>query len=245
MTSNRAIWLRPRPNRASPRLTAVTTSDLAAAAVGAAGCLAVSPYLARLARTVPDGENRVWYRGAAAGRSRLVKTAIAAAVLGALGGAAAGWSALLPAFLALALAGAPLILIDYEHHRLPNRLVYPAALAALVLLAVAAAVRGEWNDYLRAVIAGAVAYAVLFTMMLISPRSFGWGDVRLGGVLGLYLGYDSWVAVYYGIFGGFVLGAVLALVLLAARRATMKTALAFGPMLLLGALLVLAFNLTP
>ena len=32
---------------------------------------------------------------------------------------------------------------------------------------------------------------------------------------------------------------------MASRRATMKTALAFGPMLLLGALMVLAFDITP
>jgi leader peptidase (prepilin peptidase)/N-methyltransferase len=223
----------------------VTTSELTGAAVAAVIAVAASPYLARLTTTVPDADKKAWYRGAPADRQRLLKTAAAALVLGALAGAAAGWSVLLPAFVAIALAGAPLIVIDYEHHRLPNRLVYPAAAAALVLLALAAAVRGDWDDYLRAVLAGAVTYVVLFVMMLISPRSFGWGDVRLGGVLGLYLGYDSWIAVYYGIFGGFVLGAVVAVVMLVTRRATMKTALAFGPMLLLGALLVLAFNLTP
>jgi leader peptidase (prepilin peptidase) / N-methyltransferase len=42
-----------------------------------------------------------------------------------------------------------------------------------------------------------------------------------------------------------VLGTVVAIVLLATGRANRKTPIAFGPMLLLGALLVLAFNLTP
>ena len=69
--------------------------------------------------------------------------------------------------------------------------------------------------------------------------------MRLGGILGLYLGYESWVAVYFGIFAGFVLGTVVALVLIALRRAGRKTPIAFGPMLLLGALLVLAFDLVP
>ena len=172
-------------------------------------------------------------------------TALAALVLGGLAGAAAGWTALLPAYLCLALTGAPLMVIDYEHHRLPNRLVYPAAIGAFVLLALAAAVDDDWADYLRAVEGAAVAYAALFVLKFISPRSFGWGDVRLGGVLGAYLGYHSWLAVYYGLFAGFVLGSLVAVVLIAAGRATMKSALAFGPMLLLGALLVLAFDLTP
>jgi leader peptidase (prepilin peptidase) / N-methyltransferase len=223
----------------------VATSELAGAAVAAVACLAATPYLARLSRTAPDRGNRSWYRGAPATTGTLVFTAITAVVLGGLAGAASGWSALLPAFVALALTGTPLVVIDYEHHRLPNRLVYPAGAAAVVLLAVAAAIRHEWGDYLRAIEGGVAAYAVLFALMLISPRSFGWGDVRLGGVLGAYLGYHSWIAVYYGIFAGFVLGALAAIVLLGMRRATMKTAMAFGPVLLLGALVVLAFDITP
>jgi leader peptidase (prepilin peptidase)/N-methyltransferase len=220
-------------------------SGFVGAAAAAAICLGASPYLARLTSTVPDRENARWYRGAPADTARLARTAVTAVVVGALAGAAAGWSALLPAYLALALAGIPLVVIDYEHHRLPNRLVYPAAVAAFVLLALAAAVQHSWPDYLRAVEGAAVAYAALFVLKFISPRSFGWGDVRLGGVLGAYLGYHSWIAVYYGLFAGFLLGSLIAIALMIGRRATMKTALAFGPMLLVGALVVLAFDLTP
>jgi leader peptidase (prepilin peptidase)/N-methyltransferase len=217
----------------------------AGAAVAVPICLAASPYLARLTLTVPDRDNAAWYRGATARPRRQLVTAGIALVLGTLAGGAAALSALLPAFILLALAGTPLIVIDYEQHRLPNRLMYPAAAGAIMLLVVAAAIRNDWHDLLRAIEGGAVVFAVLFAIMLISPRSFGYGDVRLGGVLGLYLGYDSWAAVYYGILGGFVLGTAVAIVLLVARRATRKTAIAFGPMLVLGALLVLAFDITP
>jgi leader peptidase (prepilin peptidase)/N-methyltransferase len=172
-----------------------------------------------------------------------VVTAGIALVLGALAGAAAGLSALLPAFIVLALTGTPLVVIDYEQHRLPNRLVYPMAASAIVLLSAAAASRDDWSDLLRAGEGGVAVFAVLYAIMLVSPRSFGYGDARLGGVLGLYLGFDSWAAVYYGILVGFVLGAGVALILLAARRANRKTAIAIGPMLLLGTLLVLAFDL--
>jgi leader peptidase (prepilin peptidase)/N-methyltransferase len=223
----------------------VATSELTGAAVAALGCVAASPYLARLTCTVPDRENPDWMRGAPATRRTMAFTAVTGVVLGALAGAAAGWSALFPAFLALALLGTPLVVIDFEHHRLPNRLVHPAAVSAAVLLALAALVRDEWHDYLRAVEGAAAVYVVLFALMFISPKSFGWGDVRLGGVLGGYLGFESWTAVYYGIFAGFVLGALVSIVLLATKRATRKTALAFGPMLLLGALIVLAFDITP
>jgi leader peptidase (prepilin peptidase)/N-methyltransferase len=221
------------------------SSTVTGALVGAAACLVAAPYLARLTRTVPDRDNGRWWRGATASGRRLGVTAIVAAALGALAGVAAGWSALLPAFVWLALTGAALTVIDFEHHRLPNRLVYAAAVGAALLLALAGLVRHDWTDYLRAVEGAAAVFAVLFVVYYVAPRSFGRGDVRLGGVLGGYLGWDGWATVYYGIFGGFVLGAVVSLALLSTRRASLKTALAFGPMLLFGALIVLAFGLTP
>lgn len=215
------------------------------AAVGAVIALAVSPYLARLSLAVPDRERRDWWRGRPAERRRTALTALAGVVLGALGGAAAGWTALLPAFVALAVVGAPLVVIDYEHHRLPDRLVVVAAAAGLVLLAVAAAVTDHWHAYARS-LEGAVAVgAVLFLLAFISPSGFGLGDVKLGAVVGLYLGWFGWRQVFYGVFAGFVLGSVVGIALLLARRGTRKTAIAFGPMLLAGPLVVLAFGLVP
>lgn len=221
------------------------SGDLAAALVGAGSCVLAAPYLARLSRAVPDAEIGAWWRGLPVGAPRVAGTALVAVLLGTLGGLAAGWTSLLPAFVALALVGTPLVVIDYEHHRLPNRLVYPGAVLAGALLIVAAAARSDWPALLRAVEGGAAVFAVLLLLALVSPRSFGFGDVKLGGILGGYLGWFGWTHVYYGIFAGFLLGAVVALALLASRRATMKTAIPFGPMLLLGALLVLAFDLTP
>jgi leader peptidase (prepilin peptidase)/N-methyltransferase len=221
------------------------SSDVAGALIGAGGCLLGSPYLARLTLSVPDRDATSWWLGAAPTPRRFAATAAVAAVLGALAGAAAGHGALLPALLALAVVGAPLVIIDFEHHRLPNRLVLIGAGLEAVLLSVAAADHGEWHPLLRALEGSAAVFAALFVLILIAPRSFGWGDVKLGGVLGGYLGWFGWVEVYYGIFAGFLLGALLAIGLLLSRRATMKTAIPFGPMLILGSLLVLAFDLVP
>ena len=223
----------------------MSSSQVVGAAVGAAACLGASPYLARLTLTVPDRENPKWWRGAPAARGRLGVCAGTAVVLGALAGIAGGWSALLPALVVLALAGAPLIVIDYEHHRLPDRLVLVVAGGGIVGLSLTAAIQHEWHSYLRALGGGAAAYAVLFVLAFIAPRSFGYGDVKLGGALGVYLGWFGWYYVYYGIFAGFLLGSIVALVMIAARRATLKTAVAFGPMLIVGALLVMALHLSP
>lgn len=211
-----------------------------AALVAAVVCLSIAPYSARLTRTVPDRENRRWYVGAGASRTVLGATAAVSVVLGLLAGAAARWSAVLPAYVVLAAVSVVLVVVDVAHHRLPNRVLYPGAVASAVLLAVAAAVQHDWWDVLRAVEAAGAVYVVFFVLALISPRSLGMGDVRLAALLGAYLGFRSWPLVYLGLLAGFVVAAGIAVVLLAARRATRTTALPFGPALILGTLLVLA-----
>ncbi len=211
---------------------------IVAALVAALSCLALAPYSARLTRTVPDRENRRWYVGARPTGSVLAATMAVSGLLGLLAGAAARWSAVLPAYVALAAVAVVLVVV--EHHRLPNRLLYPAALATAVLLAVAAAVRHDWSAYLRAVEAAGVVYVVVLGLRLVSPRSLGRNDVPLAALLAAYLGFRSWPLGYLGLLAGFVLAAVYGIVLLIARRATRKTPLAFGPALILGALLVLA-----
>jgi leader peptidase (prepilin peptidase) / N-methyltransferase len=213
---------------------------IVAAVVAALVCLALAPYAARLTRTVPDRDNRRWYVGARPSRSVLTATAAVSVLLGLLAGAAARWGAVLPAYVALAAIAAVLIVVDVDHHQLPNRLLYPAAGAAVVLLAVAAAVRVDCFAYLRAVEAAGAAYVVFLVLALISPRSLGMGDVRLAALLAAYLGFRRWPLVYLGLLAGFVLAAALGIVLLIAKRATRKTAVPFGPALILGALLVLA-----
>lgn len=216
-----------------------------AACIGAAGCLLASPYLARLTASVPDRAVVDWWRGRPVDRQTVGLTAAVAVAFGALAGAAARWSAVLPALVIVALAGAPLTVIDARLHRLPDRLVATAATGGGALLGLAALCRNSWHPLLRALEGASVVFAVLTALVLASPRSFGFGDAKLGAVLGAHLGWFGWSAVYYGIFAGFVLGAVLAVVLLAGRRATLKTAIPFGPALLLGALAVLAFRIPP
>ena len=175
-----------------------------AALVAALICLSISPYSARLTRTVPDREDRRWHLGAGPGTAVLTATAAASVVLGLLAGAAARWSAVLPAYVVLAAVSVVLVVVDVEHHRLPNRVLYPAAAAATVLLAVAAATRHDWSAFLRAVEAAGAVYVVFLVLALISPRSLGMGDVRLAALLGAYLGFRSWPLVYLGLLTGFV-----------------------------------------
>jgi leader peptidase (prepilin peptidase) / N-methyltransferase len=216
----------------------------AAAATSAVAGLLGSPYLARLAVTVPDRDNRRWWRGAPAGSGRLIWTAVAVVGLGALGGMAAGWTAILPADIALALFAAPLLVIDVEWHRLPDRLIGPAAITAAALFALAATVHGDWRPYLRALEGAGAVFAALFAIAFIAAGAFGLGDVKLGALLGGYLGWVGWPEVFLGVFAGFLAGTLVAIALLATGRAGRKTPIPFGPMLVVGALTVLALVAT-
>ena len=146
----------------------------------------------------------------------------------------------LPAFLALAAAGVLLTVIDVQHRRLPNRVLVPAFVAGAVLLTAAAALTGDWPALLRGGIAAVVLFAVYLFLALISPRSLGMGDVKLAGLLGLYLGWLGWGVVVVGAAAGFVVQALLALVLLAGRRIGLRSELPFGPAMLLGAAFAIA-----
>jgi leader peptidase (prepilin peptidase) / N-methyltransferase len=148
----------------------------------------------------------------------------------------------LPAFLLLAGAGVLLAVIDAQHKLLPDRVTLPAIGGGAALLAVAALGTGEWTALLRGVAAAAVLFVVFFLLVLISPRSIGMGDAKLAALLGLYLGWLGWEIVLLGIAAGFVVQAVLAVLLLATRRIGLKGELPFGPAMLLGAALAIGWS---
>jgi leader peptidase (prepilin peptidase)/N-methyltransferase len=141
----------------------------------------------------------------------------------------------LPAFLFLAATGVLLAVIDLQHHLLPNRVVLPSIGVGAVLLLVPALAGQEWDALVRAVLGSIVLFVLFLVLALISPSGLGWGDVKLAALVGLYLGWVGWGAVVVGGTAGFVIQALLALVLLAARRVGLRGELPFGPAMLLGA----------
>lgn len=156
--------------------------------------------------------------------------------------AALGGTWALPAFLWLGGVGVALAVIDLDTHRLPNALTYPSYPVALVLLLIPAVVDGSWDAYVRAVAGGAGLGAFYLVLVLVYPSGMGLGDVKLAGVLGIYLGWLGWGVLVVGGFLGFLLGAVSGVALMAARRAGRKTKIPFGPFMLLGALLAILWG---
>jgi len=150
----------------------------------------------------------------------------------------AGSSWVLPGLLYLAAIAVALTLIDLDTRRLPNAIVLPSYPVALALLALASwnpTGDADWSALLRAAIGGAAMYAVYFVTVVVYPAGMGFGDVKLAGVLGLYLAWFGWGALVLGWFAAFLFGGVYAVGLLVTRRAGRKSGVPFGPWMLLGA----------
>ena len=141
----------------------------------------------------------------------------------------------LPAFLYLGAVCVALALIDLDTKRLPNVLTLPSYVVGLVLLGGAALVDGEPRLVVRALLGMAVMYGFYFLLVLAYPAGMGFGDVKVAGVLGLYLGYLGWGEVFVGTFLGFLLGGLFAIAGLLLGKATRKSAVPYGPFMVVGA----------
>lgn len=143
-----------------------------------------------------------------------------------------------PALLYLVAITVALTAIDLDVHRLPDAIVLPSYPVALALLALASADPGGTADQgalLRAGIGAVALFGFYFVLLVAYPAGMGFGDVKLAGVLGLYLGWVGWGALVVGAFAAFLVGGVVGLALIARRRAGRRTQIAFGPWMLAGA----------
>ncbi len=143
----------------------------------------------------------------------------------------------LPAYLYLGAVSLALALIDLDVRRLPNRIVLPSYVVGAVLLALPAALGPDWAAAGRALLAMAALFALFLAIAISYRGGMGLGDVKLAGVLGLYLGWLGWSSVLVGAFSGFLLGGLVGVALMVARRASRRTPIPFGPFMLAGALL--------
>lgn len=148
----------------------------------------------------------------------------------------------LPAYLWFGAVTAVLVLTDLDHHRIPNRILYPGVLVGGALLAAGALLEGSPAAFLRALGGGAAFFLLLLGIALVARGGFGFGDVKLGVLLGMFLAYLSWAALVAGVFLGFLAGGLAAIALLVAGRKGRKDPIPFGPAMVLGAWIGVAYG---
>jgi leader peptidase (prepilin peptidase)/N-methyltransferase len=133
-------------------------------------------------------------------------------------------------------AGMWLSLIDIDTHLLPRRIVYRTIAVAMPLL-VLSAFFDNTGSVIGMFIGGLGMWCMLRVLEVLSRGDLGGGDVGLGGLLGLYLGWVSYEAILVGLFASFLVGGLFAVALLISRKANRHTHFAFGPFLIVGTLI--------
>jgi len=147
-----------------------------------------------------------------------------------------------------------IIFIDWEHKLILNKVTFPAAVMALIILAVDSFLPG-WGllsnlrvfpessilnvSILNGVIGGGLGFAFFFIVFLINPRGMGMGDIKLAGLIGLVTGFPLViVALFIGIF----IGGLVAVTLLLLKVKGRKDVIPYGAFLGIGPVVILLWG---
>jgi leader peptidase (prepilin peptidase)/N-methyltransferase len=208
--------------------------DVAGAVLGALLCGAAGLGVPALIARMRDER----YAQVAAVRGLAWRSALVAAASGALLGGAVGIEWPLIFLLPLVPVSVALSVIDLHTHLLPTKVIWPTLAVTVVLAAVAALADDDPRAFVRAAIAGAVVLGFFHALWWVHPAGMGYGDVRLSSIVGFVLGYLGWAELLIGVYGAFLVFAVLGVLRAAVRRdrSALRTPLPFGPFLLAGVL---------
>jgi leader peptidase (prepilin peptidase)/N-methyltransferase len=133
-------------------------------------------------------------------------------------------------------------LIDITTHRLTRSVTMRAAFIGGPLLSIAAIANNQPGKIGVMALSFTATLLTFITLSLASKRGIGAGDVRLAAVVAMFLGYLGAQYVVQGLALGFILGGVVALLLIITRKATRNTRIAFGPYICIGAMAVVLFG---
>lgn len=124
-------------------------------------------------------------------------------------------------------------------HRLPNRLVASWLAASLAVIALLGIFRSDLHGVLMGLLGLLLLGGGYLLLTLASGGAMGMGDVKLAGVLGLNLGYYSLPSLFFATLLAFVLATLWVIGGVVARKLTLKSAVPFGPFMLIGSFIAL------
>ena len=218
----------------------IVIAAVTAALIGAAGPFVI----ARLPEPPDPDDDKVAYAELARARQLSLWFAGSAAVMAGV----AAWRVppeLAPVWVLFAGVGTWLAYVDWRTRLLPFLFVAPMYLMTLALVVLGALLLDDWGVLVTALIGNVVVFAVFWIVYQIGRMfgggAFGYGDVRLSGVVGLALGALGSAETLTGTYGGFVLGAVGGLVFSRLGWVDRK-GFAFGPYMVAGAIVGAAWG---
>lgn len=157
-----------------------------------------------------------------------------------------------PQFFVASVFGLIMLLLfayDLKHQLIPNVIVVPAIGLALALLVYQFGIFSQTGsgalglgpaDPISYLIGGGALGAFFLLLSLASSGEWiGGGDIKLGALIGLLLG---WPFVIVALVVAYLVGTAYAVLLLASKQASLKTSVPFGPMLVMGYFIALYYG---
>jgi prepilin signal peptidase PulO-like enzyme (type II secretory pathway) len=134
-----------------------------------------------------------------------------------------------------------IFVIDLEHSLILNKVVYPGMVAALLV----ALCPWPWFSesigmrVAYAALGGAAGFAIFLLIAIVSRGGMGWGDVKLAALIGLATGFPL---VFVAIIMAAILGGIVAVALMIAKKRNRREMIPFGPFLALAAMVTLLWG---
>jgi len=134
-----------------------------------------------------------------------------------------------------------IFVIDLEQGLILNKVAYPGMVVALLL----ALYPWPWlNESIvmrvaYAALGGGIGFGVFLLIALASRGGMGWGDVKLAALIGLATGFPL---VFLAIIMGAILGGIVAVALVIAKKRKRRQTIPFGPFLALAAMVTLLWG---
>jgi len=134
-----------------------------------------------------------------------------------------------------------IFVIDLEHGLILNKVVYPGMVVALLLALLPQSWLTQWTvtGVANAALGGGIGFAIFLLIALASRGGMGWGDVKLAALIGLATGFPL---VFFSIIMGAILGGIVAVALVIAKKRKRRETIPFGPFLALAAMITLLWG---
>lgn len=133
---------------------------------------------------------------------------------------------------------------DLKHFIIPDKVIYPAIVIAFLYRLFEVLKFGHWDlignwkleigNFLGAALGASIFFLII--VLISRGKWLGLGDVKLAFLMGLFLGFPD---ILVALFFAFLIGAIIGVGLILAKRKTLKSEVPFGPFLVTGTFIAL------